>query len=509
MRISALADHPWELIMMNQLLSEFQIKDAGVSASLVITDFYMFNHQKSLVDTMRSASYFEIVDLEKLFVDWQLDVEALGDFDEILQFLANWELENCTNRSLSEIERSNRFIFGYENDRFTYKVSRYWQKRILRDSILWCEDYLKRFKPDIIILIERANLIPNVLEVLCANRGIKVFTLMPSRIGDRWIVRQDFGHGLGDFEYGRIFHSEIRPEFIQDAEVFSKNLSSIRKGAYHSLAFEISERYRLSNRHIASQILRQIRDYCAALYGYVFIQPRVRSIKPIRRLEQNFFKVALFELQCMLVRVLRISRIKAFGTLEIPSTKYLFWALHARPEGATIVAGHGLDEIDEIKRFAQLLNDGTKLLIKENPIMFGRRNRGFYKSLLKIPNVILADPFLDTFDCIYSSIGVVGISGTALLEAGMMGKNVLILGKPEFDRCSSFNGWDSAGEFLNHVQSSSSKNDQQAFLRYAAYVFSISSSEDIGYPIYVERERFKSQAQRMATMIHSRLKLEQ
>ncbi len=505
MRISTLADHPWELIMMNQLISEFQFNDSEVSASLVITDFYMINHQANLVDTMRAASFFEILTLEELFIDWQLDVESLEDSEELLIFLNNWENENCTNRTLSEIEKTNRFIFGYENDRFNYKVSKYWRLRILKDSIQWCEDYLDRFMPDIVVLIERANLIPNILEVLCSRRGIKVFTLMPSRIGDRWIVREDFGHGLSDFEFNQIFQSELDNAFIDEAEQFSKTLSSIRKGSYYSLAFEISERFKFPAKNTFSQIVKQIRDYSASLYGYVFIQPRIRAIKSIRRLEQNFFRVALFEFQCLCIRLMRISRVKSFGILETPSTRYLFWALHARPEGATIVAGHGLDEIDEIKKFARLLTGDLKILIKENPIMFGRRQRGFYKSLARIPNVLIADPFLNTFDCIENSTGVVGISGTALLEAGLMGKHVLILGKPEFDRCSSFRGWDSVQDFLSHIQESNSKNDRDKFLRYAAYVFSISNSEDIGYPVYVEREKFKSQAKQMVSLIKSRI----
>ena len=81
---------------------------------------------------------------------------------------------------------------------------------------------------------------------------------------------------------------------------------------------------------------------------------------------------------------------------------------------------------------------GYDLVIKEHSDI-GRRDRGFYIDLLKIPNIRMAHPSLRGIDLVKKSRAVATMAGTVSLEATMMGKRVI-----EFSRHSSFS-------FLNNI----------------------------------------------------------
>ena len=151
---------------------------------------------------------------------------------------------------------------------------------------------------------------------------------------------------------------------------------------------------------------------------------------------------------------------------------YFLWALHARPESSVLVLGDGEDEIDKLFEAADQIPSGYFLFVKEHPIMIGRRNRGFYKKIKKHKQIILIDPFVSSSDLIKNSLGVIGISGTILLEAAFYDKPSCALGKPEFNEFLSENGSDKIGIFLNKVISNEYQSPRSKIKPYIAYLLS-------------------------------------
>jgi hypothetical protein len=216
------------------------------------------------------------------------------------------------------------------------------------------------------------------------------------------------------------------------------------------------------------------------VYGRIFIQPRERSV-PAIRLVENLVALSYVEIRCILLVQMRTLGLKLWGATRVPKQKYFLWALHMRPEGSVLVLGDGKDEIIELFRTANLIPHGYFLVVKENPEMFGLRSPGFYRKLKRHPKIILIDAFVPTYSLIQNSIGVIGISGTVLLESTFFGKPSCALGKPEFVHFLIANGWNSAEGFINDVLIQKYSDPLEKILPYVAHVLNNSSANDIAF----------------------------
>ena len=107
-----------------------------------------------------------------------------------------------------------------------------------------------------------------------------------------------------------------------------------------------------------------------------------------------------------------------------------------------------IDDDFAIDYIASLLPIGSYLVVKENKHMIPERQISFYRKLKKYNNVILVDSSLSSTNLILNSLGVLSVSGTALLEASILGKPSHALGNPEFENYLTSHGLDSLEKFL-------------------------------------------------------------
>jgi hypothetical protein len=128
-----------------------------------------------------------------------------------------------------------------------------------------------------------------------------------------------------------------------------------------------------------------------------------------------------------------------------------------------------------------LIPNGYFLAVKENPEMFGLRAPGFYRRLKRHPKIILIDVCVPTYSLIQNSMGVIGISGTVLLESTFFGKPSCALGRPEFEKFISANGWNSVERFIHDVLTQKYSDPLEKILPYVAYVLNNSSAKDIAF----------------------------
>lgn len=118
---------------------------------------------------------------------------------------------------------------------------------------------------------------------------------------------------------------------------------------------------------------------------------------------------------------------------QLPGLDYAFFPLHTEPEVTLLVYSRSyLNQIEVARNLAQSLPVGMQLVVKEHPVSVGKRPVSYYRKLLAIPNVRLADPALDSKTLIEPSRLVATIAGSIGLEALLRCKPVVTLGRTPF-----------------------------------------------------------------------------
>ena len=105
--------------------------------------------------------------------------------------------------------------------------------------------------------------------------------------------------------------------------------------------------------------------------------------------------------------------------------------LHVEPESTILMWSPWLqDQIEMCRLVSQALPVGWKLLVKEHIGMRGDRPLEFYQKLKSLPNVVLVSPKVNSTKIILASKITITLSGTATLEAAILGKPSIALGRP-------------------------------------------------------------------------------
>lgn len=116
------------------------------------------------------------------------------------------------------------------------------------------------------------------------------------------------------------------------------------------------------------------------------------------------------------------------------SKKYVYFPLHYQPEASTCVCAQKYEnQLFFIDSWAKSLPADTVLYVKEHYALLGHRDPQFYTELKKYPNVVLINPWVSTRKLIENSQAVTTLTGTAGLEAILLGKPVFLGGSTVFD----------------------------------------------------------------------------
>lgn len=143
----------------------------------------------------------------------------------------------------------------------------------------------------------------------------------------------------------------------------------------------------------------------------------------------DFKRIRIFNLM-QLIR--KISRKFCSPYDEQAGGVYVLFPLHVLRESSTLTLGPDYVEIDVIRELSHRLPVGVMVAVKENPNMVGLRLNSEIKAVKELPNVVYISPAAKTSELIRQAIGVVGISGTALLEGAILRVPAFAVGSPEF-----------------------------------------------------------------------------
>ncbi len=151
---------------------------------------------------------------------------------------------------------------------------------------------------------------------------------------------------------------------------------------------------------------------------------------------------------------------------------YVFYPLHTEPEMSLLVKNRtSLNQIEVVRQLSRAVPVGWRLLVKEHPRQVGRRSLGYYRKLLEIPNVALADPALGAKELIEGARLVALVGGSIGLEALIRGKPVVCFGMTPYEHVSpSMIRRVSAEDVGRHVQEllAGFRPDERALVHHVA-----------------------------------------
>jgi len=123
-----------------------------------------------------------------------------------------------------------------------------------------------------------------------------------------------------------------------------------------------------------------------------------------------------------------------FGPEKLSQVKYAYYPLHVEPEIALSIFGREyLNQIELVRNIAKSIPVTWKLVVKDHPAGVGRRNIGYYKKLLEIPNVVLVNHYVNSIAIIKNAKIVFTVSGFSGFEAILEKKPVITFGRTFYD----------------------------------------------------------------------------
>ncbi len=144
------------------------------------------------------------------------------------------------------------------------------------------------------------------------------------------------------------------------------------------------------------------------------------------------------------MQVVQVRRAAIFERAPPDSGKpFLFVPLQLQPESSIDVYGNALsNQMEIVKATARLLPFDWEIWVKEHPHAVGNRPLSYYHELLNIPGLRLIHYDEDSMALIRKAAIVASVSGTASMEAGILGVPAITFAPMFFGELLLRNGFD-------------------------------------------------------------------
>ncbi|MCS3705881.1 hypothetical protein GGP62_000856 [Salinibacter ruber] len=427
-------------------------------------DYYDFNDTWGVHDFFDSEQFGSWVDSanehERLFKkDWEVD----------WSYLKRFEKEYCVTKSIQQLLMTDPIIARHHHFRYPYytpidKQSRqyYWLEVILK----WCEKVKKEFDPELAVTFGRNYLIKNVFAQFSESSKLNMCTIIRSRVGKTCHVVENFGYGTSK-SVKKFVNNEQDGEGFEDARKKVNNFqqSGDEKGLYNAKSYDkIKKKNLYTNTDIVRYVINRTKG---------FILSAVRNTNSLDFWNQNsFYGQSLLTYAFFLtIAAKRIKyRLSNKFREDIPDRPFIYLPLHTIPESSTLTLTTEYYEGDIIRYVSKELPAKFIVAVKENPNMVGLRPNHFYKKISSIPNVEVLDPGIPSKRLITLSEGVTGISGTALLEASILGRPTHCFGHPEFEKILDYQGHSGFASFVEKAKKQEHPRVNRKVIKYLQYI---------------------------------------
>lgn len=128
-----------------------------------------------------------------------------------------------------------------------------------------------------------------------------------------------------------------------------------------------------------------------------------------------------------------LDRSPLFRPAEEIKGPYVFYALHVDPESTTmVISPPHTNQLAVIEALAKSVPLSRTLVVKEHITMLGRRPRGFYERIARLPGVMLVSPYANSRRLIAGAELTATITGTVAWEALLLRRPALVIGDSPF-----------------------------------------------------------------------------
>ena len=272
---------------------------------------------------------------------------------------------------------------------------------------------LQETEPSVVFCYAVAGAPAVALAELCRVRNIPFCKLTPTRIGDKYIVDSDAA--------GRQACVARRFERARDgSEPFSRTAleeAKCRLELFRAQPVQPGYVRRAPQPWLLGALIR---------FPFYCMKSIALGRWPGLKAAQGAFKIWIAWRRMFEGRAW-------FTALDDEPSSFIYFPLHVDPEASTMVLSPWhTDQLSVIEALAKAAPAHMRVVVKEHSPMLGRRPRGFYRQIAKMPRVALLGPSHSTFDLIEKAALTAVITGTAAWEALLLGKPVLIIGDSPF-----------------------------------------------------------------------------
>lgn len=376
---------------------------------------------KSTVEVINNAldpqAFFGLWDLEKLESEWldvkQINREILDQIDSQLGTGASGEIITSDRRLGVGYVRGGECRpdkLGILSRKNSVDVP----LKYLQGLYSFLNNLFEEHQPEMVFCYAVAGAPATAIGLLCQKKGIKFLKFNTTRIADGYVLDDDYKGRLKPIK--RTFDSSgYTEESLIKArkylEEYRQKPSQPEYMAFNKANFSKNNLWPCTKqifKHSIKLLINQFPLKNKGMINWIDLQRKLFQFKQ----EWNKRKI----------------KIDNFDDLR-DGCRYLYYPLHVDPEASTMVLSPmHTDQISVIEALSKSLFGDMILVVKDHLPMLGKRPKGFYEVIQKIPRVILLNPFYDSLTLIKNSDGVAVITGTAAFEALLLKKKAIVIG---------------------------------------------------------------------------------
>jgi len=299
---------------------------------------------------------------------------------------------------------------------------------ILQNTLVNMERWFDEVRPDFVASWICVTLGEYLAYLFARSRGIPVLNLRPTRVGNYVTYGETIFEPSARIRaaYERYSRDGVEDEWLDQARRYVSEAQSGDARYEGAPASMPGKRRRVTGvAHLAGAIVRTVRAEYRYRYGALKDNHAPGIVVPV-----------LFRryLRPMRKRWHRRRLSSGYVTEEqLRDLDYVFFPLHKEPENTMLVFSRPyLNQIEVIRNIGQSIPVGMTLVVKEHPVSVGVRPLSYYRKLLGIPNVRLADPGLPAPLLITNARLVASIAGSLGWESILRRKPLVIFGQTPY-----------------------------------------------------------------------------
>jgi len=303
------------------------------------------------------------------------------------------------------------------------------------------ERMLIEAKPDFIVFFAMGALGHLILYHVAKKLGIKVLALEYTRIGDLISITEDYNTLTKIEETFRAFRTgNADTPFHAEGRKIMADFKKMRTLKLQGDSIAIAQLPGQKNLLLPRQKKKSLPERILA--SVLYLRTLTKNYLKNRRL-YTYGETDMNPLRFIWYRLKQRYRLwrgcaDLYDKVDLKNNAdFVFFPLHYEPELAILLLSpFYFNQIELIRYVARSLPLQYKLYVKEHPAMYSKRARSYYKELKKIPNVVLVDTHIKSFDLIQKAKLVTTITGSAGWEAVLLGKPVITFGSVFYNALS-------------------------------------------------------------------------